>query len=167
MSTDFQTVVNSVGDLPPMPAVAVKVIELLQDPNASAGRLARTIAHDPALSARVLKIANSSFYSMKRQVRTLESAIVVMGEKTLRSLVLAASLKGMNKSFGLLEKMLWEDSIGCAIGARILAQRMEKVDTEEAFVAGLFRHLGKVVLNYSHPQEFQSLMQTVYKNWNS
>jgi HD-like signal output (HDOD) protein len=162
MSTDFQTVVNSVGDLPPMPAVAVKVIELLQDPNASAGRLARTIAHDPALSARVLKIANSSFYSMKRQVRTLESAIVVMGEKTLRSLVLAASLKGMNKSFGLLEKMLWEDSIGCAIGARIIAQRMEEVDTEEAFVAGLFRHLGKVVLNYSHPEEFQSLMQAVY-----
>lgn len=162
MNTDFQTVVNAIGDLPPMPAVAIKVIEQLQDPNASAGNLAGTIAHDPALSARVLKIANSSFYSMKRQVRTLESAIVVMGEKTLRSLVLAASLKGMNKSFGLLEKMLWEDSIGCAIGAKIIARRFEEVDNEEAFVAGLFRHIGKVVLNYSHPEQFQSLMQAVY-----
>lgn len=162
MSVDFQTVVNAVGDLPPMPAVAVKVIEQLQNPTTSAAGLAETVAHDPALSARVLKIANSSFYSMKRQVKTLENAIVLLGERTLRSLVLAASLKGMNKSFGLLEKMLWEDSIGCAIGAKILARRYETADVEEAFLSGLFRHIGKVVLNYSRPQDFQELMQAVY-----
>ncbi|WP_305042375.1 HDOD domain-containing protein [Geoalkalibacter sp.] len=162
MSVDFQTVVNTVGDLPPMPAVAVKVIEQLQNPTTSAAGLAETVAHDPALSARVLKIANSSFYSMKRQVKTLENAIVLLGERTLRSLVLAASLKGMNKSFGLLEKMLWEDSIGCAIGAKILARRFETADVEEAFLSGLFRHIGKVVLNYSQPQVFQELMQAVY-----
>ncbi|MDO3376661.1 HDOD domain-containing protein [Geoalkalibacter halelectricus] len=162
MNVDFQTVVNSVGDLPPMPAVAVKVIEQLQDSTTSAAGLADTVAHDPALSARVLKIANSSFYSMKRQVKTLESAIVLLGERTLRSLVLAASLKGMNKSFGLLEKMLWEDSIGCAIGAKVLARRFDTVDSEEAFLGGLFRHIGKVVLNYSRPETFQDLMQAVY-----
>ncbi|KIH76786.1 HD-like signal output (HDOD) domain, no enzymatic activity [Geoalkalibacter ferrihydriticus] len=162
MNVDFQTVVNSVGDLPTMPAVAVKVIEQLQDTSTSAAGLAETVAHDPALSARVLKIANSSFYSMKRQVKTLESAIVLLGERTLRSLVLAASLKGMNKSFGLLEKMLWEDAIGCAIGAKVVARRFETADSEEAFLSGLFRHIGKVVLNYSRPDAFQELMQAVY-----
>ncbi len=162
MNSDFQSVVNSVGDLPPMPAVAIKVIEQIQDPNTSATGLADTIAHDPALSARVLKIANSSFYSMKRQVKTLENAIVILGEKTLRSLVLAASLKGMNKSFGLLEKVLWEDAIGCAIGAKVLARNLDGVDPEEAFLGGLFRHIGKVVLNFSQPEQFQELMQAVY-----
>lgn len=159
---DFQTVVNSVGDLPPMPAVAVKLIEQLQDPNSCAESLAQTISHDPALSARVLKIANSSFYSMKRQVKTLENAIVLLGEKTLRSLVLSASLKGMNKNFGLLEKMLWEDAVGCAIGAKLLARRFQTADAEEAFLGGLFRHLGKVILNYSHPEQFKELIQAIY-----
>lgn len=162
MNPDFQTVVNSVGDLPAMPAVAVKIIDQLQDPDSSADSLSLTVAHDPALAARVLKIANSSFYSLKRQVRTLDNAIVVLGEKTLRSLVLAASLKGMNKSFGLLEKMLWEDAIGCAIGCRLVAASFGVADAEEAFVAGLFRHLGKVVMNYDDPESFQEMVQAIY-----
>ena len=69
-----------------------------------------------------------------------------MGEKTLKSLVLASSLKGINKSFGLMEKMLWEDSLGCAIGARVTALRFKSAEPEEAFLAGLFRHIGKMVL---------------------
>ncbi len=162
MQPDFQTVVNSVGDLPTMPAVAIRIINQLQDPDSSADSLSLTVAHDPALAARVLKIANSSFYSLKRQVRTLDNAIVILGEKTLRSLVLAASLKGMNKNFGLLEKMLWEDSIGCAIGCRLAASSFGVADAEEAFVAGLFRHLGKVVMNYSDPEDFQEMIQAVY-----
>ena len=149
MSDDFKTVVRTIGDLPPMPAVAMKVLQQLQDPNISTSALAETIANDPAVSARVLKIANSAFYSMKRQVKTLEHALVVVGEKTLRSLVLAASLEVMNKQVGLLEKMLWEDSLGCAIGSRLVARRFKTVDPEEAFLGGLFRHLGKIVMNFS------------------
>lgn len=162
MSADFQTVVRTIGDLPPMPAVATKVLELLGDPNISYGRLGEAISSDPAVSARLLKVANSAFYSMKRQIKTLDHAIAIVGERTLRSLVLAASLEGMNKSYGLLEKMLWEDSIGCAIGCRILARKFASADPEEAFLAGLFRHLGKVVMNYSDPESYRSLVEAVY-----
>ncbi len=162
MSTDFHTVVRSVGDLPPVPAVATKVLELLGDQNSDNSRLAQIISGDPAVSARLLKVANSSFYSMKRQVKTLDHAIAVVGERTLRSLVLAASLEGMNKSYGLVEKMLWEDSIGCAVGCRVLARKFAAADPEEAFLAGLFRHLGKVVMNYSDSESFHSLMEAFY-----
>ncbi len=162
MTADFQTVVRSIRDLPPMPAVATKVLELLGDPNVNYGKLGEAISSDPAVSARLLKVANSAFYSMKRQIKTLDHAIAIVGERTLRSLVLAASLEGMNKSYGLLEKMLWEDSIGCAIGCRILARKFASADPEEAFLAGLFRHLGKVVMNYSDPESYRALVEADY-----
>ena len=162
MSTDFQTVVRSIRDLPPMPAVATKVLELLGDPNVNYGKLGEAISSDPAVSARLLKVANSAFYSMKRQIKTIDHAIAIVGERTLRSLVLAASLEGMNKSYGLLEKLLWEDAMGCAIGSRILARKFSSADPEEAFLAGLFRHLGKIIMNYSDPDAYRSLVESAY-----
>jgi len=162
MTKDLQSIVNTIGDLPPMPVVAVKVLELLQDPKTTVDDLAKAIASDQAVSARVLKIANSSFYSLRRQVTTLEHAIVIMGEKTLKSLVLASSLKGINKSFGLMEKMLWEDSLGCAIGARITALKCKGSDPEEAFLGGLFRHIGKMILNNVDPATFRRVVEGAY-----
>ncbi|MCF6179817.1 MAG: HDOD domain-containing protein [Geopsychrobacter sp.] len=162
MATDFQTVVRSIGDLPPMPAVATKVLRMLQSPETNFSQLGEAISSDPAVSARLLKVANSAFFSLKRQVKTLDHAIAIVGERTLRSLVLAASLEGMNKSYGLLEKLLWEDSIGCAIGARFLARRFNTADPEEAFLAGLFRHLGKIIMNYSDPEGYRALAVAVY-----
>ncbi|MDA3903216.1 MAG: HDOD domain-containing protein [Desulfuromusa sp.] len=164
MATDFKTVVSTIRDLPPMPAVAVKVLELLNDPNVNYEKLGATISSDPAVSARMLKVANSAFYSMKRQIKTLEHAVAIVGERTLRSLVLAASLEGMNKSYGLLEKMLWEDCMGCAMGSRILARKFASADPEEAFLAGLFRHLGKIVMNYSDPEAYHSLVEAAYSD---
>lgn len=162
MSTDFQSVIRTIADLPPMPAVATKVLTLLGDPNVNYQQLGQVISSDPAVSARLLKVANSSFYSMRRQIKTLDQAISIVGERTLRSLVLAASLEGLNKSYGLLEKMLWEDSIGCAVGCRSLARKFAAADPEEAFLAGLFRHLGKVVMNYTDGESYRSLIESVY-----
>ena len=164
MNTDFKSVVESIKDLPPMPAVAIKVLELLNNSDVNYEKLAEVISSDPAVSARMLKVANSAFYSMKRQIKTLEHAIAIVGERTLRSLILAASLEGMNKSYGLLEKMLWEDSIGCAIGCRILARKFDSAEPEEAFLAGLFRHLGKIVMNFSDPDAYRSLAEMAYSD---
>jgi len=162
MQTDLKAVINVVGDLPPMPVVAIKVLELLQDPMSSSSDLAKAIALDPAVSARILKIANSSFYGMQRQIKTLQNAIVILGEKTLRSLVLAISLKAVNKRFGLIEKMLWEDSIGCAIGARLLSQELSIGDREESFLGGLFHNIGKVVRNNNNADEFRQIVEAEY-----
>ena len=82
MSTDFQTVVRSIGDLPSMPAVATKVLQLLGDPNVNYSALGTAVSSDAAVSARLLKVANSAFYSMTRQIKTLDHAIAVVGERT-------------------------------------------------------------------------------------
>ncbi|BCR06113.1 HD family phosphohydrolase [Desulfuromonas versatilis] len=162
MQSELQSVVNAVSDLPPMPVVAAKVVKITQDPDSSAEDLARAISLDPAVSARVMKIANSSFYSMQKQVNTLRRAIVVLGERTLKSLVFASSMKGLNRSFGLMEKMLWEDAIGGAIAARLLALRFRAADPEEAFLGGLFRHIGKLVMNNMDGVKFLQMIQEAY-----
>lgn len=147
MGRKFLDINFDLDKLPTMPLVAAQMIELSNDPDTSAAAMAGVIAKDPAVSARVLKIANSSFYSMSRQVTSLSTAIVILGERTLKGLVLAASMRGMNQSFGKIEQMLWEDSMVCALGSRYLARKLGLADPEEAFMAGLFRHVGLVVLN--------------------
>lgn len=147
MTNKYQNIDFDLNSLPTMPVVAAQMMELFNMPDASADRMALVISKDAVVAARVLKIANSSFYSMSRTVSSLQTAIVILGERTLRNLVLAASMRGMNQSFGPVEKMLWEDSMVCALGSRFLAQKLGIADPEEAFMAGLFRHIGLVVLN--------------------
>ncbi|OEU70262.1 MAG: hypothetical protein BA864_02810 [Desulfuromonadales bacterium C00003093] len=166
MSGKFQKINFELDKLPTMPTVATQMLELISSADASAEMLARVVSKDAAVSARVLKIANSSFYSMSRQVTTLSTAIVILGERTLKNLVLAASMRGMHQTFGPLEKMLWEDSMVCAIGSRFLARKLALVDPEEAFMAGLFRHIGKVVLNlqYANDADKKKLLAALYKS---
>lgn len=159
---DYSEIVGEVGDLPPMPIVAVKVLELLQDPETSVQTLAETIALDPAVSARMLKIANSSAYGLSRQITTLHNALVLLGDRTVRSLVLASSMSSVNKSFGLLEKMLWEESVGCALAAKFLSSSLGRANADEAFLGGLFSNLGKIVRNNNDPEQYRELVEAVY-----
>ncbi len=128
MLTDLAEVAHKVKEIPPMPVVAVKVIELLGDPKMTFKKLSEVIAKDQAVSARILKMSNSSFYAPVRKINSLDQAIVLLGENTLKSLVLAFSLKGISRKFGLVEKMQWEDSMGCAIGARLVAKWYKSAD---------------------------------------
>lgn len=145
MGNKFQNI-NFQLEIPPIPDIAEKVLNLINSDESSASQLAEVVSLEPAVTARVLKIANSPFYSMSRQVTTLSKAIVVLGERTLKNLVLAASMRSIHRSFGKVERILWEDSMVCAFGARFLARKLQLVDPEEAFMAGLFRHVGKVII---------------------
>lgn len=161
---NFDDIIGTIGDLPPMPLVAVKTLELLQDPDSTIKKLAETISLDPAVSARILKISNSSMYGLVRQITTLHNALVILGERTVRSLVLASSMSSVNKQFGLLEKMLWEESIGTALASRYVSKTLGRGDSEEAFLAGLFSNLGKVVQNNNQREQYQELVEAVYND---
>ena len=150
--TDYKAIIQvDLDSIPPMPRVAAEIMKQLSSPQSSADRLAEIIASDPVVAARVLRIANSSFYSMSRQVTNLSMAIVILGERTLKNLVLAASLRSINQVFGPKEKMLWEDSMVCALASRFLARALAIGDPEDAFVAGLFRHIGLIIMNNIRP----------------
>ncbi|GFO58568.1 HD family phosphohydrolase [Geomonas silvestris] len=162
MNKELENAIMRAADLPTIPVVAIKVMQLIESESATADELAKIVASDPAVAARVLKISNSSFYGCQRQIQTLSSAIVVLGFSTLRSLVVAASVKQVYRPYGLTEKMLWEHSFAAGLAARIIAGQTKAVNEEEAFLAGLFHDIGKIIMNTLDRNKFQEVMQHCY-----
>jgi putative nucleotidyltransferase with HDIG domain len=111
-----------------------------------------------------LKLANSSFYSRARAIKTLTDAIVVIGFNTVKSLVLASVTRDLFKNFGLTEKLLWEHSLGVALAARTIAIRIRFPKAEEAFLSGLLHDIGKVIFLLKLPEKMQIIVQEVYND---
>ena len=164
MNRDLEIMIMTASDLPTIPVVATKVMQLIESESATAEELAKVVASDPAVAARVLKISNSSFYGCQRQIQTLSHAIVVLGFGTLKSLVVAASVKQVYQPYGLTEKMLWEHSFGAGLASRIIAKETRLVSEEEAFLGGLFHDIGKIIMNNMNNQQFQEAMQRCYND---
>lgn len=162
MNKELETAIMTAADLPTIPVIAIKVMQLIESETATAEELAKIVASDPAVAARVLKISNSSFYGCRRQIQTIPNAIVILGFSTLRSLVVAASLKQVYKPFGLIEKMLWEHSFGAGLAARIIAHETCCTSEEEAFLGGMFHDIGKIIMNSLDREKFQKVMQQCY-----
>lgn len=164
MSISIEQITAKTGDLPPMPEVAMKVLKLLRNPNTTARTLQDTISADQGMTLQILKIANSALYGLKREVKTLSHAIMILGFNSIRSIVLASATKNLHsgKSMGLKEKLLWEKSIGCAFISRIIASKNSDFDKEEAFIGGLMHNMGQTVFNTRFPDEYDSIIQQHY-----
>lgn len=165
MSLSPNEIVAKTGDLPTLPHVATKVMRLVGDPETSAKDLQEAIITDQGMTGQILKIANSAMFGMKREVRTLTHAIMLLGFDTIRSIVVAAATKNMytNKSAtGFKEKLIWENSIGSALIARGIAEQFPNMDKEEAFIGGLMHNIGKTILNAKMPEEYSNVMATAY-----
>lgn len=164
MRNELEQIIMAAGDLPTIPVVATKVLQLMEDETSTAEDLARVVASDPAVAARVLKISNSSFYGAQRQIQTLPHAIMMLGFVTLKSVVVAASVKQVYQPYGLTEKLLWEHSFGAGLAARLIAKDLRKVNPDEAFLGGLFHDIGKQIMNFLEKDKFQELMQLCYND---
>jgi HD-like signal output (HDOD) protein len=162
MSNEQESLIKFAGDLPAMPMVATKVMQLIEDEQVTVEELVKVVASDPALAARIMKISNSAFYGCQRQIQTLPGAIMLLGFNTLKSLVIVASVKEVFKPFGLIEKMLWEHSFGAGLAARLIAKETRTVNPDEAFLAGLLQDIGKIILYQHDRQKFQSIIERCY-----
>ncbi len=160
----IERIVQTTGDIPAMPQVANMVLDRISDPNATPKEIQLIISKDQALAARVLKVANSSFYGLSRSVTRISDAIVVMGFNSLRSLVMTTVLNDLFKSFGLAEKLLWEHSLVSAATAKRIAAAIKFPRVEEAFLGGLMHDIGKVVLNIKMPDKMMTIVQEVYNS---
>ena len=162
MNMELNQLIMNANDLPTIPVVATKVLQLIEKESTTSEDLAKVLSSDSAVAARVLKISNSSFFGCKRQINTLSHAIMMLGYNTIKSLVMAASVKQVSKIYGLTEKMLWEHSFGAGLAARVIANTTQHVNTEEAFLGGLFHDIGKTIMNNIDSKQFQMVMQKCY-----
>ena len=157
--TTREGILAAIDDLPPFPPVAARLLQLLDDPDSSAADIARAISRDQALAAKVLRIGNSSFYGFAQQVTSLPQAVVVLGLRTVRDLVLLDSLplRSRGRTMSALEKSLWLHSVGTAFAARFLAMRGSWIDSDAAFLCGLFHDVGQLLLNQVAPQAYAKI----------
>lgn len=160
----FKHIIRTTGDLPTLPPIANLVLEKMSDPDVTAKQLHDIISRDQSLAARILKIANSTFYGCSRNITRVSDAVVIIGFKTIKSLLLTSVLKDLLKNFGLIEKLLWDHSLGCAFGARIVARYIKFSKIEEAFLSGLMHDIGKVVLNIKLPDKMPEIIKDVYNS---
>jgi len=154
-------ILSKLHQLPTLPAVVQEVIASFQDAEMDTTSLADKIARDQGLSAKVLRVANSSFYGLSRKVGTIQDAVVVLGFDTVRSLVLSA---GMMKAFpptsgsSFDRQAYWQHSFRVAAIAKALARHFQQ-GQQLAFTSGIFCDVGQLVLDLCIPQQHSEVLQ--------
>ena len=147
-----QAIMAGLDNLPSLPAITMEVLQLTQNPNAQAKDFEEILRRDQALTAKVLRLVNSPFFGLRREVTSIPQAIVVLGMRTLRSVVVAAQTSRLLDKqlgpYGLAEGGMWAHSMSCATLTRLLAKRAKLPGDlgEELFVGGLLHDVGKIIL---------------------
>ena len=157
---------RAVKDLPPMPAVVIKIQQLLFDPNSTAQQIADFIETDQAIAAKVLKMANSTYYGMSGKVSSVHHAAVILGFKALGELCTIAAFSDFmgNKlpGYGYHSDELWKHSLAVAGAAKLIAEKLDLQIVHEALTTGLIHDIGKLILDpyvLEQRETFDAFMQ--------
>jgi len=160
MSTEVLERVCGLTDLPSLPAVALRVLQLTQAEDVSVGQIAEVVSQDPALTAKILKLVNSSFFGLPRKIVSLQQAMMVLGLRTVKVLVLSFSLVetlGQRKTDWFDYRSYWRRSVTTAVAAKMLSQEAAPDFRDEAFIAGLLSDLGILALAHVMPTEYKRI----------
>jgi diguanylate cyclase (GGDEF)-like protein len=157
MTDELLIKIKSCPNLPSLPAIAIQVLELAQEEDVDITEIARIISKDPAMSGKILKTVNSSFYGRSQHVSTISHALVILGLQSVKTLVLGFSLVSnltRTKSSGFKHMTYWKRSIFAATAARAIAARASAVQQEEAFLSALLMDIGMLVLDLVVPEQY-------------
>jgi len=164
---DARTLVAGITDLASLPGVCLRVMELADDPKASAGDLAEVIAHDPGLAARLLKLVNSAYYALPNPVDSLDVAVRVCGTEALRSLALATGAVSAFKDIpnDIVDMgAFWNASVHCGLLARALGRIARLTQPERLFAAGLLHAVGQIVMYNRMPAESRAVLDLLRRD---
>jgi putative nucleotidyltransferase with HDIG domain len=151
-----ESIKQKVRDIPSLPEVVTKVMELVQNPNSSAAQLSRIISHDPGLTSRVLRLVNSAYYGFPKQISSIQHAVMILGFTTMRGLVLSSSIfKIFTPKSGdqrLLDyRKFWKHSLISAICAKNINSYLRLMQDEDIFSSAILHDIGKIILDqYDH-----------------
>ncbi len=159
---EYLDFIEQKGNLESYSPVALKIKQVAEDPHASAADLANVILHDHALTTKVLKLANSSYYAhYRRQITTLTHAIVLMGFNTIRNMALTLSFIDSFQKRGIAHKFdmrqFWIHSLATAICSTRLAEKVGYESREEAYVAGFLHDLGRIAIGAFTPIDYEKI----------
>ncbi len=157
----MEDLLKDLQDLPSLPAVVMELLSSIDQEDIDISVLAKKVSHDAALTAKTLRMANSSSYGLQVKVTTIQQAITFLGFQTTRNLITAAAITGCfadGQCPGFDDKAFWRHSIATAACCKVLARRM-RFNQDYAFTAGLLHDLGRLVLVSAHPALYQQVLE--------
>ena len=161
----IKKITQSIIGLPTLPTVITQMIGVIDNPKTSAKDVASLISTDQALTAKILKLANSAFYGFPRGIATVNHAVVVLGFDTVKNLGLSVSVlerfAGGSADTEFDRQKFWEHSIACGVAARMLAGKLRYRVEGEAFAAGILHDIGKLILSQYFTDEFGEILALV------
>ncbi len=147
--------VNQIGELRPIGAVATRILQLTESERFSAHELATVISADQALTAKMLRLSNSAYYGFPRRITTVRDAVVLLGFRAVRSATLASCvIDAVPGSTNIPYKAFWHFSVTVAMLADVLS-RAHRVHQDETFTAGIVHNIGRLALDQQVPQALQ------------
>ncbi len=163
---DLLKAIESCRSLPSAPAVVLQILDLVQDPNVSTSKLSKAITRDPALVAKILKVANSAWCGVRHEVSTLDQAINLLGLNGIMSLALSFSLVQKLRN---IEKITfdyqgyWRRSVIAASATLAVGSSLKESSREELFLAGLLQDIGMLVIGGTVP-DYGRLVESAGKD---
>ncbi len=153
--------VQRISEISSLPEVTTKIVQVVEDPKATAHDMHEIVRTDPALATKILKVVNSAFYGLPSQIASLDRAIVLLGLSAVKNIALAASLSRLFKADAISEQFaardLWRHCIAVGVCARMLARAANCSESDEAFVAGLVHDLGLITVQQLAAEKIQDV----------
>jgi putative nucleotidyltransferase with HDIG domain len=163
--TNLQIVIKEIKNLKPIPAVVTSLLEIIDDPNASMNEITKIIQYDPAITADLLRTANSAYFGLKRPAETIQEAAMMLGTDHVVDLVMlkvsAQVAKGTQKGYDLHEGALWKYSVSSALIAKQVAVQLDLPNKNSIFSASLLKDIGKTVLDKFIRDAFEKISNLV------
>ncbi|MDD3050940.1 MAG: HDOD domain-containing protein, partial [Candidatus Cloacimonetes bacterium] len=162
---EIQREFDNIRELPTLPIVAVKLLELLRDDNSTLKEITDVMSIDPPIATTVLKVANSVLYALPQRVDSLRRAFVILGANEITNIVLSVSFartfpwtKG---SIYFDRKKYWEHSVVTGYITRLLAKELGIVTHGEEYTAGLIHDIGKIIMDQFFHKEFVQVINLI------
>lgn len=161
MTHSYNSKIHSqIESFPSLPITATKVLSVTSNPESSADDLMRVILPDQIMCSVILKVANSAFFGIPREVASIERAIVVLGYEEIRNIVIGKAVLGSLPKLPRETREalgpFWEHAFTCGLAAKIIGEHL-KISPGELFVAGLIHDIGKIVMLLAFPNEYPLL----------
>ena len=163
--SNLQILIKEIKNIEPIPAVVTSLLEIIDDPNASMNEITKIIQYDPAITADLLRTANSAYFGLKRPAETIQEAAMMLGTDHVVDLVMlkvsAQVAKGTQKGYDLHEGALWKYSVSSALIAKQVAVQLDLPNKNSIFTASLLKDIGKTVLDKFIQDAFEKISNLV------
>lgn len=162
--SNLKNTIQNIINLPSLPSVTMEIISIIDNPDTDVQTLSKIIAKDQVLASKVLKVANSPFYSYPRVISTIDFAITILGFDTLKEVVISISFINYFRNYKskLIDfQKFWKHSIISSIICRELAKSIKYKITGEAFVSGLIQDIGIFIMSQFFQNEFKLLVEKI------